>query len=247
MSASARLTGIATIALAVGFNVPFAILGSSFHYPDILREPSAIVLDRFHSGGAGLVLTWYAFMLSAALMIPVAAALATQLPALADRPTARMLTLLAGSAAGLLQAIGLSRWVFAVPALARIHTDPAATDAARAQAQATFDMLNNWGGVAIGEHLGQILTVTFVLAIAAAQLARKSRLDMVAGAVGLLAALMIALGLGEGIALAVGTAPGLLGLFTVVGYMAFTVWLILTGSSLLRGTASIAITRPAIA
>jgi hypothetical protein len=247
MSASARLTGMATIALAVGFNIPFAILGRTFHYPDILREPVAIVLDRFHSGGAGLVLTWYAFMLSAVLMVPVAAALATQLPALADRPTARTLTLLSGSAAGLLQAIGLSRWVFAVPALARIQTDPIATDAVRAQAQTTFEMLNNWGGVAIGEHLGQILTVTFVLAVAAAQLVRKSRLDMVAAATGLLAALMIAIGLGEGIALATSTDPGMLGLFTVIGYMAFTVWLILTGSSLLRGTATIDERKPVIA
>jgi hypothetical protein len=247
MSASARLTGMATIALAVGFNIPFAILGRTFRYPDILREPAAIVLDRFHSGGAGLVLTWYAFMLSAVLMVPVAAALATQLPALADRPTARMLTLLSGSAAGLLQAIGLSRWVFAVPALAQIQTDPAATDAARAQAQMTLELLNNWGGVAIGEHLGQILTVTFVLAVAAAQLVRKSRLDMVAGATGLLAALMIAIGLGEGIALATSTDPGMLGLFTVIGYMTFTVWLILTGSSLLRGTATIDERKPVIA
>ena len=205
------------------------------------------MLESFHSGGVSLVLTWYAFMLSAVLMVPVAAALATHLPALADRPTARLLTLLAGSAAGLLQAIGLSRWVFAVHALARIQTDPTATEAARAQAQATFEMLNNWGGVAIGEHLGQILTVTFVLAVAVAQFARKSRLDMVAGATGLLAALMIAIGLCEGIALATGTDPGILGLFTVVGYMAFTVWLILTGSCLLRGAASIAERKPVIA
>lgn len=247
MSASTRLTGIATIALALGFNIPFAILGSTFHYPDILREPAAIVLERFHAGGAGLVLTWYAFMLSAMLMIPVAAALATKLPALADRPTARMLTLVAGGGAGLLQAIGLSRWVFAVPALARVQTDPATTDAARVQAQAAFDMLNNWGGVAIGEHLGQLLTVTFVLAIALAQLAWKSRLDRTAGLAGLLAALVIAIGLGEGIAIATGTDPGVLGLFTVVGYMAFTLALILTGASLLRDMASTATRTLAIA
>lgn len=246
MSASATLTGIAAIALAIGFNIPFAILGSTFHYPDILREPAAIVLERFTAGGAGLVLTWYAFLLSAMLMIPVAAALATQLPALAERPMARMLTLIAGGGAGLLQAIGLSRWVFAVPALARVQTDPTATDAARAQAQATFDMLNNWGGVAIGEHLGQILTVTFVVAIAASQLAWKPRLDLATGLAGLMAALMITIGLGEGIALATGTDPGMLGLFTIIGYVAFTLWLILTGASLLRGTVSSAERRFAI-
>jgi len=201
VSASARLTGIAAIALAIGFNVPFAILGSTFHYPDILREPAAVVLESFHAGGAGLVLTWYAFMLSAMLMIPVAAALATQLPTLADRPTVRKLTLLAGGGAGTLQTIGLSRWVFAVPALARVQADPAATDVARAQAQATFEMLNNWGGVAIGEHLGQIFTVAFILTVALGQWLRTSRLDKAAGFSGFASALLMAIGLGEGAAM----------------------------------------------
>lgn len=245
MSASDRTTGLATIALAIGFNVPFAMLGSSFGYPDILREPAAIVLERFHAGGAGLVLTWYAFMLSAVLMAPVAAALALQLRALDQRPVARALAITGGAAAGVLQAIGLSRWVFVVPALARLQTDPAATEAARLQAQSTFDMLNSWGGVAIGEHLGQIFTILFIAAAASAQSMHGSKLEKSAGIVGALAAGLIAVGLGEGIALATGNDPGALGLFTVVGYMAFTLWLLLTGASLLRNKASI--TAPAYA
>lgn len=234
MSASAKITGFAAIALAIGFNVPFAILGSTFGYPDILRQPAAVVLVQFHAGGASLVLTWYAFMLSAVLMVPVAAALAGNLPSLQAHPVARMMAIVTGSAAGLLQAIGLSRWVFAVPDLARIQADPQSTEAARLQAQSAFDLLNHWGGVAIGEHLGQIFTVMFVLALAVPQLISATRLTKSAGLAGLLAALLIAIGLGEGIAIATGTDPGMLGLFTVVGYLAFTVWLILTGASLMR-------------
>lgn len=247
MSASAKTTGIATIALALGFNIPFAILGSMFDYPDILRQPAAIVLERFHTGGAGLVLTWYAFMLSAVLMVPVAAALTAQLRDIANFPTLRAIAIASGTAAGILQAIGLSRWVFVVPALSRVQADHAATEAARAQAQASFDLLNSWGGVAIGEHLGQIFTVLFVASLAIAQLASASRLAISAGIAGLLAALLIAVGLGEGIALATDSDPGLLGLFTVVGYLAFTLWLILTGSGLLRGASRAAAFRPATA
>lgn len=233
MSVSARATGLATIALAIGFNIPFAVLGSTFDYPGILRGPAAAVLERFQEGGAGLVLTWYAFMLSAVLMVPVAVGLAATLPGLAERPTARMLALAAGCAAGILQAIGLSRWVFAVPSLARVQADPAATEAARIQAQSAFELLNNWGGVAIGEHLGQIFTVIFVATLAAVQVRRPPRLDKATGLGGLLAALLITIGLGEGIVLATGSDPGMLGLVTVFGYSAFTLWLILTGSSLL--------------
>lgn len=232
MSLPAKTTGLATIALAIGFNVPFALLGASFGYPDILRAPAATVLQHFHDGGAGLVLTWYMFMLSAALMVPVAAALAAHLAALRLWPAARVIALSSGVAAGILQAIGLSRWVFAVPALARIEVDPAASESARAQAEATFELINNWGGVAIGEQLGQIFTVAFVGSIAIAQLAGRGLFDRVTATAGLLASLLIAIGLGEGVALAAGTDPGILGLFTVAGYMAFTLWLLLTGTGL---------------
>lgn len=247
MSASAKTTGLAAIALAIGFNIPFSILGSTFDYPDILRQPAAIVLERFQTGGGGLVLTWYAFMLSAVLMVPVAAALARETRELADRPTLRTIAILSGTTAGLLQAIGLSRWVFVVPGLARIQADPAATEAARAQAQASFELLNSWGGVAIGEHLGQIFTVMFVAALAIAQLGSMLKLMKSAGVAGILAALMIAAGLGEGAAIAMDTDPGMLGLFTVVGYIVFTLWLILTGAALLRGHPEMARLRPVTA
>lgn len=247
MSLPAKTTGLATIVLAIGFNVPFALLGASFGYPDILRAPAATVLQRFHEGGTGLVLTWYAFMLSAALMVPVAAALSAHLPALRLWPAARVVALSAGVAAGILQAIGLSRWVFAVPALARIEVDPAASGTARAQAEATFELINNWGGVAIGEQLGQIFTVAFVAAIAMAQLAGKGLFGRMAAIAGLLASLLIAIGLGEGVTLAAGADPGMLGLFTVAGYMAFTLWLVLTGTGLLsrEGASAVAASAPA--
>ena len=233
MTLSARLTGLSTIALALGFNIPFAILGATFEYPDILRRPAAEVLTAFHAGGASLVLTWYAFMLSALLMVPVATAIATALPATRSTPVLRQVAITAGSAAGLLQAVGLSRWVFAVPDLARVQIDAAASDTAKSASQSAFDLLNHWGGVAIGEHLGQMLTVIFVLSLAIAQLSANGWLSRSAAFAGLAATTLITIGLGEGLAIATGTDPGVLGLLTVVGYLAFTLWLLLTGTSLL--------------
>ena len=64
--------GIAAIALAILFNLPYAILAASFDYPAILRRPPAEVLTRFAEGGAGLVLTWYAFALAALALTPLA-------------------------------------------------------------------------------------------------------------------------------------------------------------------------------
>ncbi len=52
-----RCTGAALIFLGVGLNIPFAILGATFDYPDILRQPTADVLVRFQAGGAALIAT----------------------------------------------------------------------------------------------------------------------------------------------------------------------------------------------
>jgi Domain of unknown function (DUF4386) len=71
-------------------------------------------------------------------------------------------------ASGIVQAVGLFRWVFVVPSLARAY---AATDAGPAERVAiaqTFNALNQYGGVALGEHLGQILLVARSIGIIAA-------------------------------------------------------------------------------
>ncbi|MEY4941261.1 MAG: hypothetical protein RIQ93_2996 [Verrucomicrobiota bacterium] len=74
---SFRLTGAGLITLGVGLNIPFAILGATFNYPDILRQPTADVLVRFQAGGAPLIATWYAFMAAALFFVPVAVRFST--------------------------------------------------------------------------------------------------------------------------------------------------------------------------
>jgi hypothetical protein len=41
------LAGVGLIAMPIGFNVSFALLGVRFDYPDILRRPTGEVLERF--------------------------------------------------------------------------------------------------------------------------------------------------------------------------------------------------------
>ena len=148
-------------------------------------------------------------------MVPVALGLALHGEDLRPRQVAAAIL---GSLAGLAQAIGILRWVFAVPVLAALPEADAAT----------FAVLNQWGGVAIGEHIGALATAGCLLAMAplvagriAAALARGS------------AALMI-LGAGEGLLLAIGQDGSLLGLAAMVGFLGFSGWLVLAGVSLLR-------------
>jgi hypothetical protein len=226
------LLGAAALILAIAFNLPFALLASSFDYPDILRRPAGEVLDAFAAGGAPMILTWYAFALSAVGLIFFAPALALATADWNRRPGLAISAALMGALAGLAQAIGLFRWVFAVPSLATFHTDPATDVATRASLETAFTLLNGWGGIAIGEHLGQILTLAWVTLAALQALSNHQRLARPAAAIAGLAVAGIGIGLGEGLSLALGHQAPLLAVATVAGYLAFSLWLLVTGAGL---------------
>lgn len=133
-----KITGIAAIAFAVFFNIPFSILGASYDYPDILRRPAAEALDKFAAGGSSLILTWYGFGLAALLLIPLAIALSITRDRLLQCPALSIGAAIAGALAGLAQAIGLMRWVFVIPYLAANHTEPSASAEQKLAAERTL-------------------------------------------------------------------------------------------------------------
>jgi hypothetical protein len=225
------LTGACAIALAIVFNIPFAVLGATYEYPDILRRPASEALDLFAASGPSLILTWDAFALSALALAPVAIALALTPRRVAERPGLAVGAAILGALAGVTQAIGLFRWVFVVPGLARVHADAAAAPEARIAAERTFDLINQYGGVAIGEHLGQLLTALFVLLLAVLQWGERRRISAL---IGLLAALAIVAGTGEGLAIALGESGEVFSLATIAGFGGLTLWLIATGVGLMR-------------
>jgi hypothetical protein len=229
MSARSPWLGAATIALAVLFNVPYAVLAVIFDYPAILRQPATEVLTRFAAGGTTLLLTWYAFALAALALVPLASALAVTPARLAARPALAIGAALAGVLAGLTQAIGLVRWVFVMPDLARAASgdDPVAAQAA----VHTFTLINAYGGVAVGEHLGQLLTALFAGLLAWLQLGEGHRAT---AGFGLATAALLTIGTGEGLMLAAGLDGSLFAVGTITGFLALTVWLIATGTLLLR-------------
>ncbi|HET9851027.1 MAG TPA: DUF4386 family protein [Candidatus Limnocylindrales bacterium] len=110
--------GFALIVVPVAFNLAFVALGRSFDYPDILRREPAEILERFAAGGPGLILRWEALLASALgmlVVVPLVSAVVNAGPALT------WLSIVVGTAAALVQALGLVRWPYAVPELARRH------------------------------------------------------------------------------------------------------------------------------
>ena len=213
---ASRTAGVATVATAIAFNVAFAALAASFDYPDILRAPAETVLTAFAEGGIALILTWYAFALCAVAMIPVSLVIALGRGLTPVRVAAAIL----GALAGLAQSIGLLRWVFAVPMLAEADGDR----------EAGFLNLNQWGGVAIGEHLGYLLTAGFLVTMALADRADGSRIRPT---LAVTSAALIAIGAGEGLALVVGGRPEGLSAASVAGYLGFSAWLIMAGLAMI--------------
>ncbi len=208
--------GAATIATVVAFNIAFTALVVTFDYPDILRAPAERVLQKFAEGGAALIMTWYAFALCAVALIPVSLVLSLGRGVTPVRVAAAIL----GALAGMAQAIGLLRWVFAVPMLAEAGGDR----------ETGFAILNQWGGVAIGEHLGYMLTAFFLLAMALADRAEGSLIRPV---IAVTSAAFILIGAGEGLALVLGGPAETLSAASVAGYLGFSVWLVVAGVALM--------------
>jgi hypothetical protein len=146
--------GALLILAPVWFNVTFTLLAKRFDYPDILRRPTGEILERFRAGGSALVLTWWAFMLSGLFFVAAAVVLGQALAVSAIAP----LAITIGVLAGLVQVLGLLRWSYLVPTLARSHAAVTASPAARETDAAIFRAIHQYAGVGIGEHLGYLLT-----------------------------------------------------------------------------------------
>lgn len=146
--------GAFLIVAPLWFNVTFALLGKRFEYPDILRRSSSEILDRFHAGGSSLILLWWMFMLSGLLFIPAVVLLGQALGFTGVVPLAVTI----GVLAGLVQMLGLLRWVYLIPSLARTNADPTLEGGQREANVAVFSAMHRYLGVGVGEHLGYLFT-----------------------------------------------------------------------------------------
>ena len=73
-----------------------------------------------------------------------------------------------GVLAAAVQFLGLSRWPFLVPYLARTMAEPSITPAAKEAVDVVFQSFNRYLGVAVGEHLGFLFTGLWSILVGAA-------------------------------------------------------------------------------
>ncbi len=225
-------TGLLLILVPVVFNVAFFELGRAFDYPAILRREPDEILRRFAAGGSGLLVRWHLLFLSALAMLPLAVLLSVELDA---GPVLTPLTMVVGVVAALVQALGLARWPFAVPELARRYVaapDGPEGEATRRSVEVAFSVLHRYLGVGVGEHIGYLATGCWTILLAA---------SIIQGSI--VPGWMALVGVVIGLALLVGTLEfvgpnehdgwALAGTIVPIAYIAWSIWLIVLGLMLL--------------
>jgi hypothetical protein len=227
-----RAAGALLIFLPLAFNAFFLLLARRFDYPDILRSTTEDILTRFQAGGVGLKLLWYGFMLTAVLLAPLAVLLGQVLArdGLAVVPTATVV----GVLAAVVQFLGLARWPFLVPALARAYTDPASSQATREATAVAFESFHRYLGVGIGECLGYLLTGVWTILVGMAML-QSSAFDAWLAWPGIIIGLFLIVSSLEFVGRSEEQGWKLATAIIPITYIAWSLWLIVSGLVLAVG------------
>lgn len=201
-----------------------------FDYPDILRHPTRDVLTRFAAGVSKLVLTWWGFAMSAVLLAPAVVLLSMTLTD--ANATVLSLATTIGVLAAVVQFLGLIRWPFAVPYLARVAADPTASTETQAAVEVTFQTLNRLLGVGIGEHLGYLFTGLWT-GLAGVALVQSDVLHPAFGIIGIVIAPFFLLGAAEFVGPFEPRGWKLAGGLVPIAYIGWPLWLLCMGIGLL--------------
>lgn len=153
-----KTIGILLLIGALGVLVPYTILTIIFDYPDILRQEPGIILTKFHEGGNRLIWTWWAF---AILGLPLLVAYILLGQKLEQKFNFIRWTTTIGVVGLLVQMVGLLRWTFVVPILANNFVT--GNEMTKEASKVAFQIVHQYGGVVLGEHIGQLFTIAWTV------------------------------------------------------------------------------------
>jgi len=212
-----KTIGYLLISGAVGVFVPYTLLTLTFNYPDILRQESGIILTQFHQGGSSLIYTWFAFALLGLPLLVAYSLIGQKLePGI---PQMKWVTTI-GIISGVVQIIGLLRWVFVVPLLATEFVNTSSPSKQEA-IEISFKVIHQFGGVLLGEHLGQLFTIIWTIFISLALLKVKIIPKWLAWW-GFIASLIYFLAQAELLSTVIPTFP----VIDMAGFIRSTLWLL---------------------
>jgi hypothetical protein len=212
-----KTIGLLLMAGAIGVFIPYTILTMTFEYPDILRQDPGTILTKFHEGGSSLILTWWTF---AILGFPLLIAYIMIGQKLEGKLGFIKWVTIVGIISGIVQIIALLRWVFVIPVIADNYVS-AGDNPTKAAAILSFKTIHQFGGVLLGEHIGQLFTIIWTVMISRAFI----KLNMFAKWVswlGIIASLIYLIAQGELFATVIPGFP----VWSMAGFIGSTLWLI---------------------
>ena len=225
-----KLAGIFFIVGALFVNIPYTLLIINFDYPDILRLPAAEILTRFQAGGSSLIYTWLAFAWVGLPML-LGAIMLKRILADENAPFLETATTL-GVIGFIVQVVGLLRWVFVVPVLARLFTDPTTDSVTKAALPLVFSAVHQYGGVILGEHLGQFLIILW-MSMLSGILYKSKRFSKWVAYLGWIASAVYILAQTELLATAIPSFP-VIGWAGLYGSLLWLLWMIVVGVYLVK-------------
>jgi Domain of unknown function (DUF4386) len=153
-----KTIGILLIIGGVLLFIPYTALTLIFEYPDILRQDTGAVLTKFREGGSRLIWTWFAFAMVGLPLLPAYILIGQKLEN--KLSFVRWATFI-GVIGLIVQMIGLLRWTFVVPILANNFVN--GNEMTKEASKVAFQVIHQYGGVVLGEHLGQIFTIIWTV------------------------------------------------------------------------------------
>jgi len=198
-----RLAAIFLIIEFLLIFVPLIILGAAINWPASLDEPASVnlplILDQYAA-----IMTGYSIYLAYSLLFWPMAYLTGR--AIVFRDSENLIFRIATGFAvlsTLARALGIVRWLFAMPVLAQMYTNPEASDHFKESISMVYEMLNAYAG-GIGELLGVSLLAAIWLVLIGTLLIRLSYWPSWLGYFGLIVAASLLLNLLEMIGIDMG-------------------------------------------
>lgn len=223
-----KTIGLLLIIGAIMLFLPYTALTLIFDYPQILREDAGFILSRFYTGGTTLIITWWLF---AIVGLPILEAYVLIGQKLEHKLYCiRWATTLA-VISGIVQIIGLLRWTFVVPVLAKTYVTTQ-NESIKETCKIAFQAVHQYGGVLLGEHLGQLFTIAWTIMINSA-FYKLQLMPKWITALGYIAAFIYLLAQAELFATVIPGFP-VWGLAGLTGSTLWLIWLILVGVEFMK-------------
>jgi hypothetical protein len=143
---------LAQVAILIG---GYFVLQAAFDFPDILREPAADRLTLFASKESIIIPTYWIYAMTGLLQVAFSVML-WRVSRVRDTALGQ-LAVVFGILTGVFQVMGFIRWVVVIPVLA----DALKSGTPAASVDLIESVLNAYGGMAVGEHLGFMSQATW--------------------------------------------------------------------------------------